>query len=226
MSDLLRPFENLVTDGAGANLAAIDPARSALIVIDMQNWDSHPDYGLARVVREQGIPCEGYWERVEQQVVPNHVRLLDAFRSAGAKIVFTVPGSYFADYSDGNPNTLRLWEATGALNGTPECAIRSELSPRLGEAVIVKNSSGAWSSSGIDHALRHTGIRHLFFTGVVTNGCVMLSALGAWDHGYEIHVVEDATATFTEHMHRTALEVFSMYNFGLWSTGEVVARFR
>jgi len=223
MAELSRPFENLVTDGRGASLARVDPARSALVVIDMQNWDAHPDYGLARIVREQGIPCEGYWERVEQLVVPHHVRLLAAFRAAGGKIVFTVPASYFADYSDSNPNCRRLCEAAEALVGQPECEIRSELAPRPGEAVIVKASSGAWGSSGIDHLLRHAGVRSLFFTGVVTNGCVMLSALGAWDHGYEVHVVEDATATFTERQHQTALEVFSMYNFGLWTTAEVEA---
>ena len=221
MSRINRPFENLVKGGRKSTLDNIDLRRSALVVIDMQNWDAHPDFGLARMVEREHVECEGYWERVAEQVVPNHVRLLARFRGAAAKIVFTVPASHFADYSDTNPNCRRMWEAGDALVGDVACQIRSELAPRQGEAVLVKGSSGAWASSSIDYVLRQAGITTLFFTGVVSNGCVLLSALGAWDHGYDVHVVEDATATFTPHHHEVALEVFSMYNFGLWSTAEV-----
>lgn len=221
MTKINRPFENLVKGGGTATLENIDPARCALVVIDMQNWDAHPDYGLARMVEREHVECEGYWERVERTVIPNHVRLLAAFRAAGAKIVFTVPASHFADFSDANPNCRRMWEQGEALCTEEPCRIRSEIAPQRGEAVVVKVSSGAWASSSIDYLLRHAGIRTLFFTGVVSNGCVMLSALGAWDHGYDVHVVEDATATFTPDHHQVAMEVFSMYNFGMWSTAQV-----
>lgn len=221
MTKINRPFENLVKGGKSSTLGGLDPHKTALVIIDMQNWDAHPDFGLARMVEREHVECEGYWERVESHVVPNNARLLDVFRAAGAKIVFTVPASYFADYSDANPNCRRMWEQGDAVMGDPSCEIRPELAPRRGEAVIVKGSSGAWSSSGIDHLLRHAGVTTLFFTGVVSNGCVLVSALGAWDHGYDVHVVEDATATFTADHHQVALEVFSMYNFGLWSTDQV-----
>lgn len=218
-----RPFEHLVRGGGESSLRTLDPARTALVIIDMQKWDAHPDFGLARMVREEGVPCEGYWERMAEVVVPNHVRLLAGFRQAGAKVVYTVPASHFADYADANPNCRRMWAAGDALLGETACEIRDEIRPERGEAVIPKMSSGAWASSSIDYVLRQAGVQSLVFTGVVTNGCVMLSALGAWDHGYDVHVVEDATATFTPAQHQTALEVFNMYNFGLWSTAEVLA---
>jgi len=222
MTKINRPFENLVKGGATSSLDTLDPRTTALVVIDMQNWDAHPSFGLARMVERERVECLGYWERVEDTVIPNHVRLLEVFRAADTKIVFTIPGSYFADHSDANPNCRRMWEQGDAVFGDEACEIRAEITPRRGEAVIVKGSSGAWSSSGIDHVLRHAGVKTLVFTGVVSNGCVMLSALGAWDHGYDVHVVEDATATFSPDHHQVALEVFSMYNFGVWSTDQVV----
>jgi nicotinamidase-related amidase len=222
LTKINRPFENLTKSGRTSTLEGIDPLKTALVVIDMQNWDAHPDFGLAAMCQREGVECEGYWDRVEQLVVPNHVRLLEAFRSAGAKVVFTVPGSYFPDFADANPNCREMWRQADAVVGDVACEIRPELKPERGEAVIVKGSSGAWSSSGIDHLLRNAGVAKLFFTGVVSNGCVMLSALGAWDHGYDVHVVEDATASFTQVHHEVALEVFSMYNFGLWATADVV----
>lgn len=226
MGKINRPFEKLVKAGKTSTLQGLDPRKTALVVIDMQNWDAHPDYGLARMVEREKVECIGYWERVEREVVPNNARLLAAFREAGAKVVYTIPASYFADYSDANPNCRRMWEQGDAVVGDVACQIRPELAPRRGEAVLVKLSSGAWGSSGIDHVLRHAGVTTLFFTGVVTNGCVMMSALGAWDHGYDVHVVVDATATFTPDHEAVALDVFSMYNFGLWQTKQVEAAMR
>lgn len=218
-----RPFRNFASPGATSSPAEFDPMRTALVVIDMQNWDAHPDFGLARLVEREGIEDDGYWDRVEDQVVPNNVRLLALFREWGGRVVFTVPASYFADSADANPNCRRMFGEVEAVVGDRSCDIRSELRPQRGEAVVVKVGSGAWGTSGIDHVLRHAGVTTLLFAGVVSNGCVLLSALGASDHGYDIHVVEDAMTSFTRAHHEVALDVFSMYNFGIWSTAEVEA---
>ena len=204
-----------------ANLDALDPSRTALVVVDMNNWNSHPDFGLGRLVRDNNVPEEGYWERVENLVVPNVRRLLDAFRQSGARVVFTEAGSYFADYGDANPNTRAMWEACNARDGELDSRTRPELEPFPGEPVLVKNCSSAWVSTPIDYLLRQAGVDTVVFAGVVANGCVMLSAFAAFDYGYRVHVVRDAVASLTEHEFALAFEMFAQFGFGLWTTAEV-----
>lgn len=199
----------------------VDPAHSALVVIDMNLWGAHPDYAMAGFLKDLGVDAARYWSRVEDQVVPAIARLLAVFRGAGAKVIYTEAGSFFSDGADTQPHMRDLYLSTNALDAQPDCRTRTELAPLPGEAVLVKPSSSAWTSTPIDFLLRQADIRSILFTGVVTNGCVMMSALGAWDHGFDVHVVEDATAAFDDHQHAVALEVFTMLGLGVQSAAEV-----
>jgi nicotinamidase-related amidase len=62
---------------------------------------------------------------------------------------------------------------------------------------LIKTGSLGFPTSGLDSHLRNMHIEHVIYTGVITNGCVFLTAAGGMDRGYAGYLASDATATVT-----------------------------
>jgi nicotinamidase-related amidase len=106
--------------------------------------------------------------------------------------------------------------------GTFEHALISSLAPATGELVIDKNTSSAFNSTGIEWLLRNLEVETLVLTGVATDMCVETTARDAADRGFNVIVVEDATATFFEHHHRAALSGFARVFGQVWDSARVL----
>jgi nicotinamidase-related amidase len=79
----------------------VDWTRAALVVVDVQNYGCNVDAGLGPMLTEHFPEIARYYlPRVTQTVVPNAVRLLDAFRATGRRVVFTRHGPLLPDGSD------------------------------------------------------------------------------------------------------------------------------
>ncbi|MDQ3654814.1 MAG: cysteine hydrolase, partial [Chloroflexota bacterium] len=67
------------------------PDDTALLVVDIQYGDAHPDYGLLKRMRDRGMSDDAayYTERVRDLVIPNTRRLLDACRATGINVIHT-----------------------------------------------------------------------------------------------------------------------------------------
>ncbi|QEC48494.1 cysteine hydrolase [Baekduia soli] len=185
----------------------MDPRTTALIVVDLTRFDAHPEHGFAGVLAEEGTDLSYYWDRVEALAVPNSARLLEGFRVAGGRVVFTRVGGQFEDYGDSLVHLRDLHRRSGTLRGTEEFDLRDEFVPRLGEAVVDKPGSSAFTTGNLDVLLRNAGVRTLVCCGVVTNACVLLTALAGWDLGYDVRIVDDACASDSQEMHDAALSV-------------------
>ena len=107
--------------------------------------------------------------------------------------------------------------------GTFEHELIEQLQPRPDELVVDKNTSSAFNSTGIEWLLRNMGIETLVVVGMATDMCVETTARDAADRGFDVVVVEDATATFFEHHHRAALSGFARVFGQVWQTDEVIA---
>lgn len=213
--------------------AVIDPDATALMIIDMQNYDTRPDRGLG-IIMHRDFPdmAEYYYDRVQNVVVPNNVRLLEHFRATGRPIVFVTVGPELPDGSDMIPRRVRRIRrqssATGVdvtfADGSSDHAIIDELAPREGELVVNKTSAGAFNSTAIDQTLRNLGITGLVMTGVSTNTCVETTARDASDRGFESVLVEDACASFEEESHVATLRTFARMFGEVWTADEVIRR--
>src|ERR1700676_2780823 len=125
----------------------IDPAKSALIVVDVQRWFTEPEHPFAQVI-EKLVPgaTAGYFHRVKSTVLPNIRRLQQAFRSQGLPVIFLGVGCYLQDGRD-LPEWMREFDQLGlTLLGRRVCPpvndpswqIDNHVAPLPGEMVLNK----------------------------------------------------------------------------------------
>ena len=204
---------------------SLSPRDTALVIVDLQYASGSREHGLGKLLAAQGrlADAEYRFSRIESLVVPNSRRLADAFRSAGAPVVYVTYGSRLADFSDA-PIHLQAWmRAIDNRVGTREHEIVDELRPRPGELVLNKTTMGAFASTGIDSHLRGMGVANIVVTGVSTNNCVSMTAMEACDRQFGVVVVSDATGTCSDEMQEATLKTFRRLWGRVMSTDEVIA---
>jgi ureidoacrylate peracid hydrolase len=155
----------------------IDPARSAVVVVDMQNAFASKG-GMLDIA---GVDISG-----AQTVTQSIAGVLECARRAKVPVVYLQMG-FKPDLSNSGgpaaPNwhkelALRLMacrpELKGKLltEGTWDFAIVDELKPQSGDLMVVKSRYSGFANTTLDAQLKSRGVRYLFFTGIATNVCV------------------------------------------------------
>ena len=203
---------------------AIDPADTALVVIDMQYASGSREHGLgAHLARQGKLGDAAYrFDRIDNVVVPNTQRLLAAWRAAGAPVIYVTLGARKADYSDA-PGYLRdFFELCHNHQGTRENDVVDALKPMPGEPVLLKNTMGAFASTPLAALFDELGVRTAVYVGVSTNNCVDTTAREASDRGFASILVADATGTCSEAMQQSSLESFRRLSGRVVSTDEAI----
>ncbi|MCC7106321.1 MAG: cysteine hydrolase [Chloroflexi bacterium] len=185
---------------------ALDPARTALVVIDMQYFDAHPDHGFGKKLAEQGVGhlAAEFFQRVERVCVPSIRELLRVARASSMDVVFVKIEMQKRDLRDAG-RAYRL-NNFASPRGSKEAEILVEIAPREEEIVLSKTSSSAFNSTNIDQVLRNLGAENLIVCGVNTNACVELTSRDAADRGYYVVLAEDGCAAIAgNEAHQDAL---------------------
>lgn len=151
----------------------VDPTRTALVVVDMQN-----DF-----VKEGG----SLFVPDAEATIPNIKNLLDLARESGMKVVFTQD-----THSEGDPE-WEIWPEH-AREGSWGWEIVEELTPLESETVIRKVRYDAFYGTSLDHLLRTWGVETLVICGTVANICVHYTAASAALRWYEVVIPRDATS--------------------------------
>ena len=207
---------------------SLDPAKTALLVIDMQYATACRETGLGRLLKESGQEEFGTYrfDRIEKSVVPNILSLLRFFRKDRLNVIYVTIGSQVPDYSDLAPHLKPLAEAVKNRKGLPNHEILDELKPQEGEKTVTKTTMSAFNSSPLDSLLRSMGIDYLIFTGVSTNSCVEGTARDAADKGYRCLIAEDACGAASQKLHEAALENFGRLLGRVESTEAIIKELR
>ncbi len=185
-----------------------DPARTALIVIDMQRDFIEPGgFGASLgndVTRLQAI-------------IPTVAALLAAARKAGIAVIHTRE-CHRPDLSDlppakrdrGDPS-LRIGDpgpmGRVLIAGEPGADIIPALAPLPGEIVLDKPGKGAFYATTLPADLARLGSRSLIFAGVTTEVCVQTTMREANDRGFACLLAEDATESYFPAFKAAALEM-------------------
>jgi nicotinamidase-related amidase len=197
--------EGVLLPGIVLPKAEVTARSTALMIIDMQYMDAHPDYGIGLRRRQEGAEGVDYFfSRLKDVAIPNTQRMMAACRQTGIPVIHVRVMNLAADSSD----TSRRYKAKGMLvpPGSKWSEILEELAPIEGEIVLSKTTSNVFVSTNADFVLRNMGIDTLIMTGVMTNNCVESSVRGASDLGYEVLLVDDACSTWLQEKHDFAMK--------------------
>jgi nicotinamidase-related amidase len=182
-----------------------DATRTALLIIDLQYMDAHPSGWMGRLCRDAGKPdaLNERWEFIDE-IQPNVRRLQDACRAAGIELVHIRVKYLTRDCRDGQRSLAK--DEKARLYDERDDDFLEMVAPLPGEVIIDKTSAGTFNSTPIDQILRNLGRDRLWVTGIVTEGCVELTARDAADRGYYVTLVSDGCASSTHLAHYDALQ--------------------
>lgn len=191
----------------------LNPAETAVIVVDMQNaYSTEGGY----------VDLAGFDISGAKGAIANIRRTLDAARAAGVLVVYFQNGwdpDYVEAGGPGSPN----WHKSNALKtmrarpelkgkllakGTWDYAIVDELRPQPGDILIPKTRYSGFFNTNVDSVLRTRGIRNLVFVGIATNVCVESSLRDAFHLEYFGVMLEDAT----HHLGPDFIQKATVYN--------------
>lgn len=190
----------------------LDPARTALLVIDMQRDFLHPEGYAARAGLDIGP--------LRAAIAPVS-RVLEAARAAHLTIVHTREG-HLPDLSDCPPYKLERSRRAGAEIGSTgpmgRLLVRGErghdfidaLQPRAGEIVIDKPGYSAFEHTPLHQVLVTRRIDTLVLTGITTEVCVSSTLRAAVDRAYRCVTVSDACASGDHTLHEAALRMIDV----------------
>lgn len=178
--------------------------HTALIVVDMQKADAHPDFGIGMKARDAGIGqvFDYYW-RALREAVPNQRRLIEAARAAGVQVIYTRIATQTRTARD--VGRQHLYVNLAVPKDSVDAEILPEIAPAIDDIVLSKTSSSPFNSTGIDQLLHNLGVDTLLVCGVVTNGCVEGTVRDASDRGYNVIMIPDACAAVTPELHQAAI---------------------
>src|SRR5215510_12670484 len=196
-----------------------EKANTALLVIDPYN-----DF-----ISEGGK----LWDRVKtvaeaNNCVPHMVQVLNAARSAGVRVFYALHHRYRpGDYETWKylaPVQRAAWQHKTFEYGTWGGEIRSEFAPQWGDVVALEHwCSSGFANTDLDVQLKRHGIHKLIVIGMIAHTCVEATVRFAAELGYEVTLVKDATADYSDEEMHAALDVnIPNYASAMMTTQEVV----
>jgi ureidoacrylate peracid hydrolase len=200
-----------------------DIAKSALIVVDMQNDFIHPDGAFA--VLAKAHPERRIDMPFLSSTIPTTKRLIEAFRNAGRPVIY-LAHVVKADYSDAafpywRGSTMK--KTSFLVEGSWGAQVVDELAPRREEHLVVKKGFGGFSNTPMDTILRNYGATTCVVCGVTTCVCVSTTVRGGVEYNYRMIVVRDAVAEVNREQHESELKTLQRVFGEVNTTDEVVA---
>jgi ureidoacrylate peracid hydrolase len=205
----------------GSLAEKVDPAHTALFVIDMQN-DFCANGGL---VSKDGRDISG-----AQEMAARLPAFIEAARKADVLVVF-VRCVYT---TDGNAYLSDAWleqaarKREGGYTRIPVCCdgewngdFYGEVRPKKGDIIVTKHRYSAFHNTDLDLVLRSNGIRSLIMTGVVTNVCVETTAREAFVRDYYVVAAEDGCAAYVQADHLQSMSNIDRFFGQVASTKEI-----
>ena len=199
-----------------------DKQLTALLVIDPYN-----DF-----ISEGGK----VWDRLKTVLeangcVPHMLQVLDAARKARLRVFYALHHRY-------RPGDYETWKYIAPIQkagwshkvfeyGTWGGEIRSEFAPQPGEIVAQEHwCSSGFANTDLDLQLKKHGIHRLIVIGLIAHTCVEATVRYAAELGYEVTVVRDATADYSDDEMHAALDVnIPNYASAIMTTDQIVDSF-
>ncbi|HXX64509.1 MAG TPA: isochorismatase family cysteine hydrolase, partial [Bacteroidota bacterium] len=158
----------------------------------------------------------------------NMLRILEAARKAGLRVFYAMHHRYRpGDYETWKyiaPTQKAAWSHKAFEYGTWGGEVRPGFEPELGEIVALEHwCSSGFANTDLDLLLKKHGIHKLIVIGLIATTCVEATVRFAAELGYEVTVVKDATADFSDEKMHAALDInMPNYASAIVTANEVV----
>jgi len=182
----------------------LNPAKSALLVVDMQEFFLDP--------LSPTFTCGA------AAILPSVKRLIKVFRGAGRPVIFTRHVHHPDDLDSG---IMGWWWEGKCIEGSPESEIHPGIAPRANEKVVFKHRYSAFYNTDLETVLRCLKVEDLVIAGVMTNMCCESTARDAYYRDYRVFFPADGTGTINEEMHLASLLNLA-YGFALVTTSDAI----
>ena len=179
--------------------APVPVSETALLLCDLQNDFIHPQGAYGRAGQSAAAIA----------ALPARLKpLADAMRAKGGWIASThftlVPGKGGEPFISEHLRQLRPFLKKGDFApGSWGHALVDELAPA--DLSVEKLGYDAFWNSRLEWVLRKAGVRRLLVAGIVTNGGVASTVRGAHVREFEVTLLEDGCAAFSDAIHRAAV---------------------
>jgi len=169
----------------------------ALLVIDMQNGYCTPGGSYEQYGHTIGADHDAY-----SKIIPNIARLLSTCRELNVPVFYSQQVreesgiDLFTKLHRIIPKRrAEFAKIPACVVGTWDAAVLNELKPAQGDHVVVKRRDSAFQDTELDLWLRSIRVDTLICTGVDTAICVDNTLMDGFNLGYDVILVEDATAS-------------------------------
>jgi len=174
------------------------------------------------------------WDRLKgvaeaNQCVPHMRKVLDAAREAGIRVFYALhrryrPGDY-ETWKYVAPIQKAAWSHKTFEYGTWGGELHPQFEPQPGDIVAQEHwCSGGFANTDLDLLLKKHGIHRLIVMGLIAHTCLEATVRYGAGLGYEVTVVKDATASYSDREMHAALEVnIPNYASAILTASEVVA---
>jgi ureidoacrylate peracid hydrolase len=181
----------------------------ALVVVDMQNGFVSPEGSYAKL----GMNISHY-----RTIIPKIRELIDYCRRVGIPIFYTEAVREASGIDLLTHVHILLPRSREETHKVPIC-IRGtwdgntvdELKPTDEDHLIIKRRDGAFQDTELRMWLQSLGVNTLVFCGVDTSICVETSLREAFNLGYDVMLISDATASGNQQHYKTTLERVGNY---------------
>lgn len=196
---------------------AIDPERSALLLIDMQNAFCHPE-GTLGISGVDVTPAQATYGPVRT--------LAEAFYAHDLPVIWTRQVHLARDAAR-DAKTLAAHTAkrkrVSALSGSWDAQLVDEVADLAVDPdfVMIKHRFGAFYETRLQSLLNMLGVKALFVAGVTANACVETTLREAYLRDYDVVAVTDAIAAVRPQWLPTAQAVWAQYLGVLATSAEV-----
>ncbi|HEY2527141.1 MAG TPA: isochorismatase family cysteine hydrolase [Xanthobacteraceae bacterium] len=174
------------------------------------------------------------WPRIRavaeaNDCVAHMLQVLNAARKAELRVFYALHHRYRpGDYETWKyiaPIQKAGWLRKTFEHGTWGGEIRPEFEPKPGEIVATEHwCSSGFANTDLDLQLKKHGIHQLIVTGLIAHTCVEATVRFAAELGYDVTVVNDATADYSDEEMHAALDInIPNYASALVGAEEIVA---
>ena len=183
-----------------SRIRPIDPPRTALLVVDVQNATFNDAHEKIR---------PEFFAAARDIVIPNLRRLVDACRRESVEVIYTVMENLTRDGRDRSLD-YKLSDFF-IVRASWEAKVIDALAPGEDEIVLPKTSSSLFNSTNLDCLLRDIDIEDLVVTGFLTDQCIDHTVKDGADRGYYVTCLTDGCMADTWERREAALGCFRRY---------------